>query len=91
LFGKVRKAYLIGEASELFASTIGDAIPYEFCGTLDVAVDRATKDAEQATTETPIVLLSPACASFDQFPDFEKRGDKFRELVRAKLDVAETE
>ena len=79
------KAYLVGEASDLFAATIGDAIPYEFCGTLDQAVDRATRDAEQAASEAPIVLLSPACASFDQFPDFEKRGDKFRELVRAKL------
>lgn len=85
LFSKVTKAYLIGEAADLFARTIGDAIPYEFCGTLDQAVDRATRDAEQSASEAPIVLLSPACASFDQFPDFEKRGDKFRELVRAKL------
>jgi UDP-N-acetylmuramoylalanine--D-glutamate ligase len=85
LFGKVVKAYLVGEAAELFAGTIGDAIPYEFCGTLDKALDRATFDAEQAVSEAPIVLLSPACASFDQFPDFEKRGDKFRELVLAKL------
>lgn len=85
LFRKVRKAYLIGEASDLFARTIGDAIPYEFCGTLDVALDRATRDAEESTVNAPIVLLSPACASFDQFPDFEKRGDKFRELVKAKL------
>ncbi|HEY5226538.1 MAG TPA: UDP-N-acetylmuramoyl-L-alanine--D-glutamate ligase [Methylovirgula sp.] len=85
LFPKVTKAYLIGEASELFAATIGDAIPYEFCGTLDQAVDSATRDAEAAASEAPIVLLSPACASFDQFPDFEKRGDKFRELVQAKL------
>jgi UDP-N-acetylmuramoylalanine--D-glutamate ligase len=85
LFSKIVKAYLIGEASELFAKTIGEAIPYEFCGTLDVALDRATRDAEQSATPSPIVLLSPACASFDQFPDFEKRGDKFRELVKAKL------
>jgi UDP-N-acetylmuramoylalanine--D-glutamate ligase len=85
LFSKAVKAYLIGEAADLFARTIGDAIPYEFCGTLDIAVERATHDAEQAATPAPIVLLSPACASFDQFPDFEKRGDKFRELVRAKL------
>jgi UDP-N-acetylmuramoylalanine--D-glutamate ligase len=81
----VKKAYLVGEASDLFARTIGEAIPYEFCGTLDVAVDRAARDAEQSSTPAPIVLLSPACASFDQFPDFEKRGDYFRELVRAKL------
>lgn len=85
LFSRIVKAYLIGEASDLFAKTIGEAIPYEFCGTLDVALDRATRDAEQSATPSPIVLLSPACASFDQFPDFEKRGDKFRELVKAKL------
>ena len=46
---------------------------------------RATRDAGNRRRETPIVLLSPACASFDQFPNFEKRGDNFRELVRAKL------
>ena len=79
------KAYLVGEAAEAFAGTIGEAIPYEFCGTLDKAVESATRDAEKSTTEAPIVLLSPACASFDQFSDFEKRGDKFRELVLAKL------
>jgi len=85
LFSKVKKAYLVGEASDLFARTIGEAIPYEFCGTLDVALDRAARDAEASSTPAPVVLLSPACASFDQFPDFEKRGDYFRELVRAKL------
>ncbi len=85
LFSKVKKAYLVGEASDLFARTIGEAIPYEFCGTLDVALDRAARDAEASNTPAPVVLLSPACASFDQFPDFEKRGDYFRELVRAKL------
>jgi UDP-N-acetylmuramoylalanine--D-glutamate ligase len=85
LFSKVVKAYLVGEAAEAFARTIGEAIPYEFCGTLDKAVDAATRDAEKSMTETPIVLLSPACASFDQFSDFEKRGDKFRELALAKI------
>ncbi len=85
LFPKVVKAYLVGEAAEPFAKVIGEAIPYEFCGTIDRAVESATRDAEKATTEMPIVLLSPACASFDQFSDFEKRGDKFRELVLAQL------
>ena len=85
LFPKIVKAYLVGEAAEAFAGTIGEAIPYEFCGTLDKAVESATRDAEKSTTEAPIVLLSPACASFDQFSDFEKRGDKFRELVLAKM------
>ncbi len=85
LFPKIVKAYLVGEAAEVFAKTIGEAIPYEFCGTLDKAVDAATRDAEKSTTKMPIVLLSPACASFDQFADFEKRGDKFRELALAKI------
>jgi UDP-N-acetylmuramoylalanine--D-glutamate ligase len=85
LFPKIVKAYLVGEAAEAFAKTIGEAIPYEFCGTLDRAVESATRDAEKSMTETPIVLLSPACASFDQFSDFEKRGDRFRDLVLAKI------
>jgi UDP-N-acetylmuramoylalanine--D-glutamate ligase len=85
LFHKVAKAYLIGEAAEPFAKVIGEAIPYEFCGTIDRAVESATRDAEASSTPSPIVLLSPACASFDQFPNFEKRGDKFREVVLAKI------
>jgi UDP-N-acetylmuramoylalanine--D-glutamate ligase len=85
LFGKVVKAYLIGEASELFARTIGNAFPYESCGSLESAVPAAARDAEASGLAEPVVLLSPACASFDQFPDFEKRGDRFRELVKALL------
>jgi UDP-N-acetylmuramoylalanine--D-glutamate ligase len=85
LFGKVVKAYLIGEASELFADTIGAAFPYEFCGSLEAAVPAAARDAAASELSEPVVLLSPACASFDQFPDFEKRGDRFRELVKTLL------
>jgi UDP-N-acetylmuramoylalanine--D-glutamate ligase len=85
LFAKIVKAYLIGEAAEAFAATIGDAIPYEFCGTLDVATRRAAEDAAQSDVAAPVVLLSPACASFDQYPDFEKRGDHFRQIVGALL------
>ncbi len=85
LFGKVVKAYLIGEASELFADTIGGAFPYEFCGSLEAAVPAAARDAAASELSEPVVLLSPACASFDQFPDFEKRGDRFRELVKTLL------
>ena len=85
LFARVAKAYLIGAASETFAATLGTGVPFEACGTLDVASRRAAADAraaaEQAGSEE-IVLLSPACASQDQFADFEKRGDLFRELVR---------
>jgi UDP-N-acetylmuramoylalanine--D-glutamate ligase len=85
LFGKVVKAYLIGEASELFAQTIGNSFPYECCGSLEAAVPAAARDALASQLAEPVVLLSPACASFDQFPDFEKRGDRFRELVMALL------
>lgn len=85
LFGKVMKAYLIGEAAPAFAETIGEAIPYEFCGTLDVAARRAAEDASASAASEPVVILSPACASFDQYPDFEKRGDHFRDIVRKLL------
>jgi UDP-N-acetylmuramoylalanine--D-glutamate ligase len=85
LFAKIVKAYLIGEAAEAFAATIGDTIPYEFCGTLDVAAQRAAQDAAASDCTEPVVLLSPACASFDQYPDFEKRGDNFRAIVRTLL------
>ncbi|MGO9008149.1 MAG: UDP-N-acetylmuramoyl-L-alanine--D-glutamate ligase [Beijerinckiaceae bacterium] len=85
LFSKIVKAYLVGEAATVFAETIGDAIPYEFCGTLELAARRAAQDAAQSTCTEPIVLLSPACASFDQYPDFEKRGDHFREIVHRLL------
>jgi UDP-N-acetylmuramoylalanine--D-glutamate ligase len=88
LFPKIVKAYLIGEAAEAFAETIGDTIPYEFCGTLDVATKRAAEDAARSDIASPVVLLSPACASFDQYPDFEKRGDHFRQIVRALLTEA---
>jgi UDP-N-acetylmuramoylalanine--D-glutamate ligase len=85
LFGKVVKAYLIGEASDSFAQTIGNSFPYESCGSLEGAVPAAARDALASELAEPVVLLSPACASFDQFPDFEKRGDRFRALVEALL------
>lgn len=86
LFSKIIKAFLIGEASEVFARTIGDAFPYATCGTLDVAVSQAAAEARASGASEPVVLLSPACASFDQFPDFEKRGDRFRALVKSLLE-----
>jgi UDP-N-acetylmuramoylalanine--D-glutamate ligase len=57
-------------------------------GSLDRAVELAARDAEAAAATAPVVLLSPACASFDQFRNFEVRGDKFRELVQALPGVA---
>jgi UDP-N-acetylmuramoylalanine--D-glutamate ligase len=78
-FGHVRSAYTIGEAAELFERLLKPHMPVKNCRELEVAVKAAADDAEAGDT----VLLSPACASFDQFKDFEERGDKFRELVGA--------
>jgi UDP-N-acetylmuramoylalanine--D-glutamate ligase len=76
-FGHVRKAYTIGEASELFAALLSPHMAVAECETLERAVRAAAGEAEAGDT----VLLSPACASFDQFRDFEDRGDQFRALV----------
>ena len=78
-FGHVRKAYTIGEAGELFASLLSPHMDVAECETLERAVGEAAAEAEAGDT----VLLSPACASFDQFRDFEDRGDRFRALVGA--------
>ena len=82
-FSRIRKAYLIGEAAAEFAATLGDTVPYEVSGTLDRAVLAAARDGEASPAHEPVVLLSPACASFDQYRNFEVRGDAFRELVQA--------
>ena len=90
LFGRVAKAYLIGEAAPAFAATLYESVPFEMCGTLDVATKQAAADALTAHTrsgEDEVVLLSPACGSYDQFPDFEKRGDAFRRLAEDILKV----
>ena len=81
-FPLVVKAYLIGEASDDFARTLEGVVPYEHCGTLEVATERAARDAAASKTSTPVVLLSPACASYDQFANFEARGDAFRGLAQ---------
>jgi UDP-N-acetylmuramoylalanine--D-glutamate ligase len=82
-FPRIRRAYLIGEAAKAFAHTLDGKVLYMMAGTLDVAVAEAARDA--AILPSPaVVLLSPACASYDQFKDFEQRGDVFRDLV-AKL------
>jgi UDP-N-acetylmuramoylalanine--D-glutamate ligase len=80
LFPRIERAYLIGEAAHAFAMTIGDAAPWTISGDLEEAVAQAWADAA-ASGEEAVVLLSPACASFDQFPDFEARGEAFRSAV----------
>ena len=82
-FPRIRKAYLIGEAATDFAAELEGRVPHAVVGTLERAVERAAADAETSEMPEPVVLLSPACASFDQYRNFELRGDKFRELVRA--------
>jgi UDP-N-acetylmuramoylalanine--D-glutamate ligase len=82
-FPRIRKAYLIGEAAQEFADTLGNRVPHEMSGTLEVAVASAARDAEASGLHDAIVLLSPACASFDQYRNFEIRGARFRDLVNA--------
>ena len=83
LFNRVRRAFLIGEATELFAQTLDGRLAYDRCGTLDVAVAHARAAAKAERRPHPVVLLSPACASWDQFKSFEHRGDTFRALVKS--------
>ena len=80
-YSRIARAYLIGEAADDFAHQLGDTVPHVVCGTLDRAVAEAARDASGSDAAEPVVLLSPACASFDQFDNFAKRGDAFRELV----------
>lgn len=79
---RIVRAYLIGEAAGLFEEQLAGAIPTTRSGTLEAALDAA---ATAAREDGGVVLLSPACASFDQFRSFEHRGDTFRALVAARL------
>ncbi|MAZ18031.1 UDP-N-acetylmuramoyl-L-alanine--D-glutamate ligase [Oricola sp.] len=87
LFERVAKAYLIGEAAPAFAATLGEAVPYEISGTLDTAVAHAAADAAASNSGEPVVLLAPAAASFDQFRNFEKRGEAFVNAVMALKEI----
>jgi UDP-N-acetylmuramoylalanine--D-glutamate ligase len=87
-FSRIAKAYLIGASSEDFAITLEGKVPFEKCGTLDVALAKAAADAAASAGAEPVVLLSPACASYDQFRSFEHRGDTFRALVAELPDLA---
>jgi UDP-N-acetylmuramoylalanine--D-glutamate ligase len=82
-FPRVARAYLIGEAAEEFAATLEGKVAFTRCGTLERAVSEAARDAAAGPAREPVVLLSPACASFDQYRNFEVRGDAFRALAQA--------
>jgi len=80
LFGHIREAFLIGECEADFAATLEGKLPFVRAGTLDSAVAQAA-EAARANGGKAVILLSPACASFDQFTSFEARGDAFRAAV----------
>ena len=86
-FPRIRKAYLIGEAAPAFAAELEGKVPHVIAGTLDNALKLAARDAASADVAQAVVLLSPACASFDQFRNFEVRGDVFRDLVQSMPDI----
>jgi len=80
---RIRQAFIIGEASESFGRWCEGKIPYTQCGTLDVAIEKAAATAWQQKKPGAVVLLSPACASWDQFANFEERGRIFGELAQS--------
>ena len=91
-FPNISKAYLIGEAAPEFHKTLTKKkVEHKVSGTLEKAILCATRDAMQSGKENPIVLLSPACASFDQFKNFETRGEAFREHTSRIIDLFEQE
>jgi UDP-N-acetylmuramoylalanine--D-glutamate ligase len=89
-FPRIAKAYLIGTAADEFSGVLAGQVPHVIVGDMDTAVGMAADDAAIDRREEPTVLLSPACASFDQFTDFEARGEAFRRAV-ASLDEAPME
>jgi UDP-N-acetylmuramoylalanine--D-glutamate ligase len=80
-FPRIRKAYLIGEAAQEFAATLEGKVSYEISGAMPAAIEAASRDAATSDAAEPVVLLSPACASFDQYKNFEVRGAAFRDIV----------
>ncbi|MEP3427216.1 MAG: UDP-N-acetylmuramoyl-L-alanine--D-glutamate ligase [Roseibium sp.] len=82
-FPRIAKTFLIGEAANDFAKTLEGRVPFKISGTLSQAVEDAAAEAAEDGAEEIAILLSPACASFDQYANFELRGDAFVNAVRA--------
>jgi UDP-N-acetylmuramoylalanine--D-glutamate ligase len=82
-FDRIRHAFLIGEATELFASQLEGKLAYSRCGDLKSALEAAHERARHDSQGAAVVLLSPACASWDQWQSYEHRGDAFRAMARA--------
>ena len=92
LFGNIKKGYLIGEAAKPFAKTLKkNKVDCKLSGTLEAAILCATKDALASNKSDAIILLSPACASFDQFKNFELRGDAFKDKAKEIIAIFERE
>ena len=82
LFPRIARALLIGRDAPEFAATLTrHGVPFDRVGTLEAAVPAAFAAAK--ANDAPIVLLSPACASWDQFTGYDQRGDRFAELARS--------
>jgi UDP-N-acetylmuramoylalanine--D-glutamate ligase len=92
-FPKIKRAYFIGEAAADFARAVDGALAHQISGTLEAAIRDSARDAAASGDAEPVVLLSPACASYDQFPSFVARGDAFRAIVAslAGVDMRGTE
>jgi len=84
--GRVCTAFLIGEATDRFAQALDGETDIRRCATLQAAVEQASQAAAQDARPS-VVLLSPACASFDQFADFAARGDAFRQLAQTAAGI----
>src|SRR5262245_50292065 len=82
-FDRIRHAFLIGEATELFARQLEGKLPFSRCGDLKSALEAAHASAQRDSGGPAVVLLSPACASWDQWKSYEHRGDAFRAMARA--------
>ena len=82
-FPRISRAYLIGESEDDFAKQLEGTVDFARCGTLEIAVAAAARDAATSKGPEPVVLLAPACASFDQYASFEARGNHFRDIVKA--------